>query len=381
MNGQTSVHMEYFHFLKHVEALESMLQNQLIKPEIYQQIENNLATFELWGAHKQAAMQVLHRLAELIPHEISEKMPHLSRLISKNIHPYFSQNPFCFVFATNDNYAPYLGVALWSLKMHTAQHNICDVCILHTDLSLKHQASIKSLQNENFSIRFINITSFLSDLDVDIFKTHAHFSKEAYYRFFIPKIFINYQKVVYLDCDMLFLKNITELLNINLKNMPMAAVLEYKFKCKVEFDEILNNYAKNVLKLVDVQKYFNSGLLIFDIKKLNEINFTKKCIEKLIEVQRPRTVDQCIINSVMQENITFLNPIWNLQTHVELEELIKFVPSEDFKSYTKALQNPYIIHYCSPIKPWNSQDIPFSKLWWSYAQKTIFYENILNQRS
>ncbi len=287
--------------------------------------------------------------------------------IMQRVALHFQNNKNCFVFAVNDNYAPYLSVALYSFIANSDSNELYDICILHTDLSDLNIEKLENMKNANCNIRCINISSFLNSIDSSIFVTHAHFSKEAYYRFFIPKIFINYKKVIYYDCDLIFLENMQNILQIDLLNKPMAAVLEYKFKCKVQYDSILNNYAHNILKLSNVQNYFNSGFLVFDIVKLHDMNFTEKCITRLLEVQRPRTVDQCIINSVLQDNVLFLDACYNLQTHVEISELKQYVSLQDYTCYMEGLLKPKVVHYCSPIKPWNSSDTPLAKVWWKYA--------------
>ncbi len=303
-------------------------------------------------------------------------MNHLSLIIKKLVVPTYTNNSNCFVFASNNNYAPYLGVALFSFIQHIPNDEVCDIFILHTELSPSYQQKIQALERKNISIRFLSVAPFLEEFDQNIFKIHAHFSKEAYYRFFIPQIFVNYEKVVYLDCDMLFLCNMNEILHIDLQNKAMAAVLEYKFKCKVEFDATLHKYAKEILKLNNVQKYFNSGVLIFDIAKLRSMNFTQKCLEKLVEIVRPRTVDQCVINSILHEKVLLLNPSWNMQTHVDVEELKNFAPAKDYEDYMQSFTKPRVIHYCSPLKPWNTTQIPFGDLWWDCAEKTEFYQDI-----
>ncbi len=287
--------------------------------------------------------------------------------------PAFDDTKRCFVFATNDAYAPYLEVALHSFIEQTSRDAYYDICILHTHVSPLYKKAILSLQKKHISLRFIDMAPFLAHIDATIFVTHAHFSKEAYYRFFIPHIFMHYEKVVYMDCDMIFLTDMNAAFAVDMQHKALAAVLEYKFKCKVEFDTVLRQYAEHVLKLHNVQQYFNSGFLIFHIPSLLSWNFTQKCLERLQEVQRPRTVDQCILNSILQGHIHFLDARWNVQTHVDVKELQTYVPQEEYKNYVQSLLKPHVIHYCSPVKPWNTEHIPFAKVWWQYAQKSHFY--------
>jgi lipopolysaccharide biosynthesis glycosyltransferase len=53
----------------------------------------------------------------------------------------------------------------------------------------------------------INVSQYATDL-VGI-KLYAHFSVETMFHFFIPE-FIQYGKVVYLDCDMIILGDIND---------------------------------------------------------------------------------------------------------------------------------------------------------------------------
>ena len=47
------------------------------------------------------------------------------------------------------------------------------------------------------------------------------------------------------------------------------------------------------------------------------------------------------------------------------------------KDFLEARKNPYIIHYCSPRKPWNMPSVEYSQIFWHYARKTPFYEEIV----
>ncbi|TKZ35798.1 hypothetical protein EZH24_03380 [Brachyspira catarrhinii] len=41
------------------------------------------------------------------------------------------------------------------------------------------------------------------------------------------------------------------------------------------------------------------------------------------------------------------------------------------------MRNPKIIHYCDIYKPWKSPELELANIWWQYARKTSFYEDII----
>ena len=59
---------------------------------------------------------------------------------------------------------------------------------------------------------------YIRNVDKIKFFIHRHFSVEAYYRIFIPRIFKNFNKILYLDTDIIILDDIANLYNSNTNN-------------------------------------------------------------------------------------------------------------------------------------------------------------------
>ena len=59
----------------------------------------------------------------------------------------------------------------------------------------------------------------------DTWWTQEHISLDAYSRYFIPK-YISEEKVLYLDADLLVLKNLEDIFEIDMKGHPIAAVMD-----------------------------------------------------------------------------------------------------------------------------------------------------------
>ena len=116
--------------------------------------------------------------------------------------------PVCF--ATDDNYVPFLAVAVASLLDNASKDKFYRIFVLITKLKEENIEKIKSLETENSQIEFISLAKELDKIK-DMFHLRDYYSKETYYRIFIPNLFPYYKKVLYLDCDITVLGDVAEL--------------------------------------------------------------------------------------------------------------------------------------------------------------------------
>ena len=212
------------------------------------------------------------------------------------------------------------------------------------------------MQKPNVSIRFWSISSLLTHLDKKQFYLTAHFALSAYFRFFIPRLFRRYKKVLYLDCDMVILEDVAKLYQIELGEAYAGAVQDVGIYMHVYMDWFRktgwSSYAKDVLQLKNPLDYFQSGVLIMDIKILLDMDLEQKCLEALSYI-KPRYVDQCILNHVLQGLVKQLPLVWNVEWHLPFwSRLEQELPAHLYTAWTEACRKPCILHYSSQVKPW-----------------------------
>ena len=73
---------------------------------------------------------------------------------------------------------------------------------------------------------------------------------------------------------------------------------------------------------------------------------------------------------------------WNVNiSNIKLEDIYLHEKLKNYyeNEYLNAYNNPKIIHYCSYKKPWTNPEYDKSYLFWQYARKTYFYEEIINK--
>ena len=115
-------------------------------------------------------------------------------------------------FAIDDRYIPFLGVALKSLVDNTSKDNKYAIKILYTNVTEKNKLRIKKYEKENISIEFVDLNKQLEEIKGKLY-TRNYFSNTTYYRLFIPNLYPQYDKVIYLDGDIVVLGDISELYN------------------------------------------------------------------------------------------------------------------------------------------------------------------------
>lgn len=299
--------------------------------------------------------------------------------------PAFEKDNIAVCFASDNNFAPYCAVAIQSLIDSTSMSNNYDIVILDDGISEQNKQQIKALiqQAKNISIRFFNVEHIFNRYDKNIFYTHWHFSRAAYNRLFTPEIFCNYNKVLYLDADIIILDDIAKLYYTDISN-SVFGVMPSIAKFYNNPEQNLPNYCIHLKDLVN-NRYdcYNSAVLLLNIPVMIKEQFTKKCLDTLELYHAPQNVDQDLLNIAFPSQVlSLLDPLW------AYTPMYKWLYNGDSKNYTAYFNNfrskiekeAKLIHYLTSYKPWkpNSKWIPENKYWWLFLSKTPFFEQVLS---
>lgn len=301
--------------------------------------------------------------------------------------PAFNKNNHLIVLAADNNYAPYLGVCLESIIENSKPQYNYDIVVLENNITTLNKQKIYKLfkNRHNMSLRFYNLDINEKQLQISLNKVHEHFSVATYFRIFAPQIFLNYNRMLYVDCDLIFIDDFTELLIATFDKKAIMAVQDFGVYGISYQKKSVFSYLTETLKIYDVSKYFQAGVMIWNLDQLRHFNFTEKCIKKLSTFSvPPRWVDQDIINSVMYGQIKYLDLKYNYTWHVQFDEN-KF-QLQQIQQHTPSLykqiklldqSSPIVVHFTSNKKPWKCIDEKYADRWWQYARQTPFYEEIL----
>lgn len=269
------------------------------------------------------------------------------------------------VFATNDMYAPYLGVALYSLIEHTSKGNQYNIYILVGEINRHHQKRILSLQRENISIEFIDVKERMQKFH---FVTVEHLTQETSYRLLIDQLFPQYEKILYLDCDVIINRDVAELYREEIGNAIIGAA-------RARLCEGLVEYINRELP-ISFHGYINAGVLLINISEFHKENIGQRGL-KMIAERIYMTVDQDVLNILCNGKIKYIDGRWNVEWEHLTGEGKEILIDDVRKDTLNYLDEPYIIHFTSPFKPWQHPENEYAEWFWKYARNTIFYEEIL----
>lgn len=284
----------------------------------------------------------------------------------------------CIVFTVDAEYLKFCYLAIESL-INTYNENKClDIIIFYTDGENSATKIIENLQTERVSIRFLDISEQLKDFHPDC----SILPIPTYYRIFIPKILSKYEKVLYLDVDIIVTKDISELFDLDLNGSPVGVIPD--LTNKLRFTEKPNGIR---------DMYFNAGVLLMDIYHCKGFDLYNKCMDMIKKSSKIIGQDNAVLCCVLYGNVYQLPieyncPVWvltNIKGKYTLEEMISRVGKKFSSNITEFWKDPSIIHFggiTKKVKPWYNNEgvIAFDHFWWDAASKSPFYNEFLAMR-
>lgn len=257
-------------------------------------------------------------------------------------------------FAVDNGYIPFLSVALRSLIDNTSKENIYAIKILYTNVTEENKIKIKKYETENISIEFVDLNKQLEDIKEKLY-TRNYFSNTTYYRLFIPELYPEYKKAIYIDSDTICLTDIANLYNIDMKNNLIAGVPDGA----IQAIDVFKDYVERVVGVSDYNNYFNAGIIVMNLEELRKYKFQDKFIYMLGKVRFEVAQDQDYMNRLCKGRVKLLDFSWNRMPIMG-----------------KQTGDINIIHYNLGAKPWYFDDVLYQEYFWKYAEKTDFYNEI-----
>ena len=269
------------------------------------------------------------------------------------------KKPIPVFFAADENYMPYLGVTLTSLKANKRQENRYEIYVLYAGELSENAMKIKRMEEKDFSVTFVDITKKIEEI-THLIRCRDYYTSAIYYRLFIPELFPQYDKAVYLDCDTVLLEDVAVLYGTELGENLIAAVPDQAVAAVVSFREY-TQYALGI----SYEKYFNSGVIVMNLEKMRALNFYVAFSKILSSYDFIVAPDQDCLNLICKGNVRYLDAGWNA------------MPTGD-KLPEKRLK---LIHYNLSAKPWHYDDIVYGEYFWTYAKTSGFYKQIAANRA
>ena len=266
----------------------------------------------------------------------------------KNVIPIF--------FAIDDGYIPFLAVAIKSLIENASKEYEYIIKVLHTNVKENNVRKIKKFETENVNIEFVNLSYYIKKVQDKLY-TRDYYTNTTYFRMFLPELYPQYDKVLYLDSDIVVLGDISQLYNTEIGTNLVAAAPDDI----IQYNKVFQEYAEKVVGVVKYQNYFNAGILLMNLDQLRKFNFQDKFLYLLGTVKFSVAQDQDYLNRLCKGRVTLINSQWDVMPVVNRK-----INKEDIK----------IIHYNFAYKPWRFEDVQYKEYFWEYARKTEFLDEI-----
>jgi len=233
-------------------------------------------------------------------------------------------------------------VAITSVIACSNAKKVYFIYVLHTGITYENQDKLTGLSTNNVTVQCIDVAAEVSNLDCN-HKMSAHFTAEIVSRLLISEIFPQYDKIIYLDCDLVVLKDISELYEIDIEDNVIGAATIIPTEFMINYLDKLNVGFPN-------KDYFATGALIINTKRFAQMEVKEKCFKLLDGKQNYLYPDQDSLNIICHGNVKFLDMRWNIGLSAWSTQAKTL--SEYGEAMIDTASDPWILHYTSYKKPW-----------------------------
>ncbi len=260
-------------------------------------------------------------------------------------------------FACNDRYVPYLDVAIISIISNSSKNNNYEITVLKTDISEENQIKLLKHAKDNVKIKFYDVKDILEPVK-NILPDMFYYTLAAFYRLFIEKAFPQYDKAIYLDCDVILLTDIANLYDIDIGDNLVGAAFEQN----TTRAQMFTNYVEDIIG-IPWNSYFNSGVMVMNLKEFRKFGVQDRFLKMLTTYNFDCLApDQEYINVICHGRVKYLPTGWNKHSFPE--------PPEGELN---------LVHYALADKPWHNADTINGEHFWKYAKESEFYDCILQE--
>jgi lipopolysaccharide biosynthesis glycosyltransferase len=253
---------------------------------------------------------------------------------------------------------PFLVLAS-SLKRHLKNDRKVVLHAFHSDPIAHDLAYFVELNSATFELRLRPIENRFHGVGI----WPGHLTAATLLRLLLPSVLKDIDRVIYLDCDLIVLNDITKLYDTALLDLPLAACLDFWLTGAPPFAPPIegwgvgdwHKFLSEVVGLTDRESYFNAGVLVMDLRRFRNTGLIHAA-EAFLELTNYKTVyvDQDALNHAINGAFVRLDSRWNVlgnRSEIDLNN----TDCEIAPSAALSHSDPWILHYAGPYKPWSCE--------------------------
>lgn len=210
--------------------------------------------------------------------------------------------------------------------------------------------------------------------------TISGFPPSTLFRFVVPRVLAELDRVIYLDVDLIVEADLKGLFEAPLSGQPIGAVVDVRM-----VDEALTShpqrqtardsthaYLRDVLGFASTAELLGciqAGVAVLDLRQLRELGYEQRMTDTVMRLRdRLRFADQCAINAAFRGRMALLDPRWNVLPEALVDDMWDEVAPELADVVNMQRSEPRIIHFAYR-KPWRRWGLPGSERWWLHARR------------
>mgnify|MGYP001063833606 CR=1 FL=1 len=280
------------------------------------------------------------------------------------------------LYQSDKNTQYYMGVSIYSLLLNNKSDYRITVYIIDNGLDVTFINELYCLiKGFNAEIRLLDGRVLKEYLEKNKFPDYlgTRKNKKSYYKLFWDIVITDkLSRLIYIDCDTVVQREITNLVNINMRGNVLGMVCDALITDEAELIGIKQN-----------DYYYNSGMILFDADKW----ISDKCSSRVMEHAKKNnsygTVDQDLINIEFCNQITKLPICYNVQSIHMITDSVTYCREFKRKNYyniceiNQGIKEACIIHFLKFIgkNPWDKgSKHPCRKIFFEYLQNTPWKE-------
>ncbi|MBQ6534757.1 MAG: glycosyltransferase family 8 protein, partial [Opitutales bacterium] len=247
--------------------------------------------------------------------------------------------------ATDDNYAKYASVVIKSACAKTSRPLYFGV--ITKGLSDENKGKLRECAGEN-EIEFfaIDINKF-NGFKVDLYLKYI--TIETCFRYLIPELRPDLDKVLYLDCDVVCMDDLAKIFDADISGVYAGVVPESKRGA-----------------------YWCAGVILLNCEKCRRDNIVERLFERTKRLNGvSKFLDQDALNDVFGDRVKALDFRWQIMpSYFNVKSGLSDAELDD------VVLNAGIAHLCANDKPWDVPrgivSNPFAQVFFHYLRRTPY---------
>lgn len=268
------------------------------------------------------------------------------------------------IIISSDAWAAPTAVTIQSILDHFEGERPLKVYVFSPDMTEENADRLRSYCAENVSVEVVkaDVSIFEQFRDVDYPVPPMSLMRTQ-----LAELLPQYDKMLVIDNDLIFKKDISPLLDVDLDGYYAAGVADMVAMEMLQWHKRLHR-----------MRYVNGGVLLHNSRRMREENIFQKCIQ--VKKEHPEYVcyEQDVFNDVFNDEILYLPPKWNLMTYnlvtwaqYSINHINTFFGT-DYKTFQELEDDTAIIHCTNGYKPWTHEGSYMNEEWMSLYKRSPF---------